>query len=135
MRFFKVYVIAFIVFVVLDLLSVRVIAKEFYQEQIGHLMANNINWLPEILLYLIYIFGLVYFAIIPALKHGNWFLLILNGAIFGLVSYATYDLTNLATLKDWPIKFVVYDLVWGAFVSDATCLITYGLASSWKIPN
>ncbi len=131
----KVYLIALVIFFVVDLLWLGVIAKDFYQEQIGHLMATKVNWLSAIFFYIIYILGLVYFSIMPALNDGNWVLALGNGALFGLVSYATYDLTNLATLRDWPLRMVIYDLIWGTFISAATCLITYGLASSWKTPN
>jgi uncharacterized membrane protein len=124
MTFFKLYLVSLVVFFAIDLLWLGVIAKNLYREQIGSLMADEIRWGAAILFYAIYIAGLVFFAQMPALNEGSLTLALVYGALFGFFCYATYDLTNLATLKGWPVKIVVYDLLWGTFISGATSLIT-----------
>lgn len=125
MNLIKLYLISLPIFCVIDLLWVGVIAKNFYKEQIGHLMSPEIRWGAALLFYFLYLFGLVFFAISPAIRENSWIQALLYGALFGLICYSTYDLTNLATLIKWPIKMVYYDLVWGAFVSGTVSFITY----------
>jgi uncharacterized membrane protein len=125
MSFIKLYLISLPIFCAIDLLWVGFIAKNFYTEQIGHLMATEIRWGPVLLFYLFYLFGLVFFAIAPAIRENSWIQAFLYGALFGLVCYSTYDLTNLATLIKWPVKVVCYDLIWGAFASGTVSIITY----------
>lgn len=111
------YVATLVVFGLVDFVWLAFIAKDLYRNGIGHLMAAQPNWTAAVLFYLLYIAGLVYFAVRPGLATGSWQTVALNGAILGLVCYATYDLTNLATLRDWPVHIVVADLLWGMFVS------------------
>lgn len=125
MSFIKLYLISFPIFCVIDLLWVGVIGKNFYKEQIGHLMSPEIRWGAALLFYFLYLFGLVFFAVSPANKENSWIQALVYGALFGLICYSTYDLTNLATLIKWPIKMVYYDLVWGAFASGIVSVITY----------
>lgn len=108
------------------------IAKNLYREQIGFLMAEHIRWFYALLFYCLYVGGLVFFALLPALKEASMVSALLYGGFFGLVCYATYDLTNLATLKGWPVKIVIYDLLWGTFVSAVTCWIVYLADQHWK---
>lgn len=116
----------------MDLVWLGFIAKNLYREQIGFLMSDEIRWIPAIIFYALYLCGLVLFAILPALKEENLMLALFYGGMFGLISYATYDLTNLATLKGWPVKVVVYDLIWGTFISGVTSILTFWIASHWK---
>lgn len=132
MKFFAIYLVSLVVFFTIDLFWLGIIAKNLYREQIGFLMSAEIKWKPAILFYALYIAGLVVFAILPAINEGNWVSALLYGGFFGLVCYATYDLTNLATLKGWPIKIVIYDLLWGTFVTGITSLITFWIGSHWK---
>jgi uncharacterized membrane protein len=125
MSFIKLYLISLPIFSAIDLLWVGVIAKNFYKEQIGHLMAPEIRWGAALFFYFLYLFGLVFFAVSPAIREKSWIQALLYGALFGLICYSTYDLTNLATLIKWPIKMVYYDLVWGAFASGTVSVITY----------
>lgn len=126
--FLKLYLIALPVFFSIDMLWLGFIAKNFYAKQIGFLMKSNINWTAAILFYLLFIVGLVVFVIAPALEKGSWLQALLFGALFGVISYATYDLTNLATLKDWPLLVTVVDMVWGATLGAMVCTITYFIA-------
>lgn len=132
MSFIKLYLVSLIVFLAIDFVWLGIIAKHLYSEQIGFLMADKIRWSAAFVFYALYIVGLVFFAVMPAFKQGTWSTALLNGALFGLICYATYDLTNLATLKGWPVKIVIYDLTWGTFISATVSLITYWIGTSWK---
>ena len=104
------------------------IAKNFYSQKIGYLMTKNPNLIAAFIFYLIFIAGLVLFVISPALEKKNWLQAVLMGIFFGLVTYATYDLTNLATIKDWPLIITFVDLIWGMAISAGVSVITYFIA-------
>lgn len=126
--FLKLYSIALPVFFAIDMFWLGVVSKNFYRAQIGPLMTSNVNWIAAIIFYLIFIVGLVVFVIEPAMAKGNWLHALLFGALFGLVCYATYDLTNLAIAKDWPLLVTIVDLVWGAVLAASVSTITYFIA-------
>jgi len=123
--FFKNYLLTLIPFLILDAIWLGLVAPSFYKAQIGHLMAVNPNFLAALLFYLLYVVGLVVFV---TGREGTLMQTVLRGAFFGLVCYATYDLTNLATLRDWPILVTLVDLTWGTFASGLT-----SLSASWLI--
>jgi uncharacterized membrane protein len=123
--FIKIYAVALIVFLGIDITWLTLIAKNFYAKHLGFLMTNNPNLLAASLFYLLFIAGLVFFVITPALDKKMWTQALLAGAFFGLVTYATYDLTNLATIKDWPIIITVIDLIWGTVLSATVSIVTY----------
>lgn len=126
MTFLKLYGISFIVFFVIDLIWLGVIAKDLYQKQIGHLLKPDVNWVAAIVFYLLFIAGLVYFVLLPHVgPDGSIGKVLLTGAMFGFITYATYDLTNLATLKDWPIQITIIDLAWGTFLGASTSTLAY----------
>ena len=127
--FIKLFLIALPVFFVIDMVWLILVAKKFYQEQIGFLMKPDINWLAAIIFYLLFIAGLVIFVISPAVEKHSWVHALIFGALFGLITYATYDLTNLATLKDWPLLVTVVDLIWGIVLASSISLITYLIAN------
>jgi uncharacterized membrane protein len=127
--FIKLYTIAFTVFFAIDMIWLGFVAKDFYRGQIGALMKPDVNWAAAIIFYLIFIAGLVMFVIAPAVEKGSWTQALLLGALFGLVCYATYDLTNLAVAKDWPLLVTIIDLAWGAFLAASVSTITYFVAS------
>lgn len=126
--FFKLYLIAFPVFLAIDMVWLTIISKKFYAEQLGFLMSKNPNLVAALLFYLIFIAGLIFFVITPALDKNIWAHALLAGAFFGLITYATYDLTNLATIKDWPLIITIVDLIWGTFLSASVAVITYFIA-------
>jgi len=126
--FIKLYFIALPVFFAVDMIWLGLVAKKFIREQIGFLMKTNINWLAAIIFYLLFIVGLVFFVITPAVEKKNWFNALFVGALFGLLTYSTYDLTNLATLKDWPLFLTVVDIIWGMVLSASVSLISYFIA-------
>jgi len=123
--FLKLYLIAFILFFVIDLLWLGIIAKDIYKKYLGHLMSTQNNWIAAIIFYLLFIGGLVFFVIMPAVEAGSIGKALLYGALFGFLTYATYDLTNLATLKDWPIQITLIDLTWGTFLGTSVSLLSY----------
>lgn len=132
MKILFTYAIATAAFFALDMLWLGVIAKNFYREKLGALMAPDVNWTAAIIFYLLYIGGIVYFAIYPALKEANWQLALLNGALLGGLCYATYDLTNMATLNKWPWEIVVVDIIWGTVLTGLVSIITYWASSNIK---
>ena len=127
--FVKLFLVALPVFFAIDMVWLAVVAKNFYQKQIGFLMKPDINWLAAIIFYLLFITGLIIFVITPAMVKQSWVHALLYGALFGLVTYATYDLTNLATVKDWPLLVTVVDLVWGSVLAASVSGITYLIAN------
>lgn len=126
--FLKLYAIALPVFFAIDMLWLGLVAKDFYRGQIGFLMKSNINWSAAIIFYLLFIVGLVFFVITPAVEKSLWMEALLLGAFFGFITYATYDLTNLATLKDWPLFVTLVDLAWGAILAGSVSTVTYFIA-------
>ena len=126
--FIKLYAIALPVFFAIDMVWLGLVAKNFYRDQIGVLMKDNINWTAAIVFYLLFIAGLVVFVIGPAIERNSWVHALLFGALFGFISYATYDLTNLATLKDWPLLVTIVDLAWGAVLAASVSTVTYFIA-------
>jgi uncharacterized membrane protein len=126
--FVKLYLIALPVFLAIDMVWLTLVAKNFYAKQIGFLMAKNPNLFAALIFYLIFIAGLIIFVITPALDKKMWTQALLTGAFFGLVTYATYDLTNLATIKDWPLIITIVDLIWGMVLSATVSVITFFIA-------
>jgi uncharacterized membrane protein len=131
--FVKLFLIALPVFFAIDMVWLAVVAKNFYQKQVGFLMKPDINWMAAIIFYLLFITGLIIFVITPAMVKQSWIHALLFGALFGLVTYATYDLTNLATIKDWPFLVTVVDLVWGSVLAASVSVITYLIANRIQI--
>jgi uncharacterized membrane protein len=127
--FIRLFIIALPVFFVIDMVWLVLVAKKFYQEKIGFLMRPDINWPAAVIYYLLFISALVVFVISPAVEKHSWVHALLFGAFFGLVTYATYDLTNLATLKDWPLLVTVVDLIWGTVLASSISVVTYFIAS------
>ncbi len=123
--FIKLYLIALPVFFVIDMIWLVLIAKNFYRDQIGFLMKPDINWFAAIVFYVLFIAGLVTFVISPAVEKHSWIHALMFGALFGLITYATYDLTNLATMKNWPLLVTIVDLVWGTVLAASISVITY----------
>lgn len=126
--FLKLYGIALPVFFAIDMIWLGLIAKDFYRGQIGSLMKGDINWTAAILFYLLFIVGLVFFVIAPAVEEGSWSYALAIGAFFGFITYATYDLTNLATLKDWPLTVTLVDMAWGSALGASVSIATYFIA-------
>jgi uncharacterized membrane protein len=130
-QMFLLYLITLAVFFLIDMVWLGIVAKGFYRKHLGPMLSPKVNWLAAVLFYLLFIVGLLVFAVRPALLRGRPVEALFLGALLGLISYATYDLSNLATLKDWPLTVTVVDLVWGTVlggsVSFVSALIGKGL--------
>lgn len=132
MRYLIAYVTALLAMGVLDALWLGVIAKDLYRDAIGHLLADEVHIGAAVAFYLLYAGGVVVFATVPALKAASAVRALGQGALFGFFAYMTYDLTNLATLRDWPLRIVVIDIGWGAFLSACTAAAAYLAAAKWQ---
>ena len=122
------YISTFAAFLGIDAIWLTTIAPKFYQNNIGHLMADKPNLVAALVFYLFFIAGVLVLVTIPALKEDSLRRLLINAALFGALTYATYDLTNLATLKDWPLIVTVVDIIWGTVLSTGTALASYYIA-------
>jgi uncharacterized membrane protein len=131
-RFLLVYAITLPIFFGIDLVWLGVVANAFYPRHLGHLLGDGVQWAPAVAFYLLYIGGIVFFAVKPAIEAGKPGRAPVNGALLGLVAYATYDLTNQATMRDWPLIVTVVDLIWGTVltgtVAVVSCLVSRRLA-------
>lgn len=128
----KHFLVSLVTFLIFDGLWLTVVAKNFYAKQLGFLMSDNPNLVAAGIFYLIYVFTLVLLVISPALDKASLTAAVVNGALFGFCAYATYDLTNLATIKNWPLLVTVVDLIWGTFLSGAVSAISYLILSKWQ---
>jgi uncharacterized membrane protein len=128
--YLKLYLLTIPVFFAIDLLWLGVVAKNFYQNNLAHLLSPNVNWPAAFLFYFMYIAGIILFAVKPGLDAGSLAKAAVWGALFGFFTYATYDLTNLATLREWPIKVVVVDIAWGTILCTLVASGSY-LIGRW----
>lgn len=113
------YCLTFMVFLAIDLVWLGFIAKNLYRRELGNLLGEQVNWPAAIIFYLLFVAGVFLFAIAPATEKQSLSHAVIYGALFGFFTYATYDLTNLATLKGWPVKIVFIDIVWGMVLTGA----------------
>lgn len=127
--YLKLYTLTFVVFLGIDLVWLIKIAPSFYKSNIGHLMAEKPNLMAAAIFYIFNIVGILVFAVIPGLKANSHKTALVLGALYGALSYATYDLTNLATLRNWPLKVTIVDIAWGAFLTGIVSVICYFLGS------
>lgn len=127
--FLKLYLIALPILFVIDIIWLGFIAKGFYAKHIGFMLREDVNWWAAVAFYLLFIVGLIVFVVTPALEAQSWSHALLYGILFGVVTYATYDLTNLATTKNWPLIVTVVDLIWGAFLAASVSTLTYLIAT------
>jgi uncharacterized membrane protein len=119
------YLLTLVVFFLIDMVWLGLVAKNFYRRYLGDMLSPKVNWPAAILFYLLFIAGLLLFVIEPA--QGRALQALWKGAFFGLIAYATYDLTNLATLKNWPLMVTVVDLVWGTVLGAAVSFFSVTL--------
>lgn len=116
-KLFISYALTFLVFFIIDMAWLGLIAKDLYKKYLGGFLSDQVNWTAAIVFYLLFIVGVFIFAILPSVEKNSLVSAITLGALFGFFTYATYDLTNLATLKDWPIPIVLIDIVWGSVLT------------------
>ena len=123
--FVKLYLFTIPAFFLIDMLWLGVIAKNLYRPRIGHLMSDEVNWTAAFIFYFLYIMGILFFGVVPGLKDGNWQTALKLGAAFGFFTYMTYDMTNLATLKNWSITVVIIDVIWGTVLGATVASISF----------
>jgi uncharacterized membrane protein len=124
----KAFIAVLIPMLILDGIWLAVIAKSFYAKHLGAIMTQNPVWIAAILFYLLYAVGVTYFIVAPAVAESlSWYVVLLRGALFGLVAYATYDLTNHATVVNWPTIITIIDMVWGATITSVTSLVAWAI--------
>ena len=123
--YLKLYLLTIPVFFAIDILWLGIVAKDFYQKNLGYVFRPNVNWTAAVVFYCIFIIGILFFAVVPALEKGSWIRALIWGGLFGFFTYATYDLTNLATIKGWPLKVVVVDMIWGIILCSSVSVISF----------
>lgn len=133
MKYLFIYAIATVIFFGLDMAWLGLVAKNFYRQKLGFIFTGEVRWAAAVIFYLIYIAGILYFAIEPGLNGGGWQIALLNGVLFGLMCYATYDLTNMATIKQWPFVVVVVDIIWGMVLTGSVSVLAYLAAVKWIV--
>ena len=130
--YLKLYALTVPVFFIIDLIWLGVVANNFYRKNLNYILSPNVNWTAAIIFYLIYIAGILIFAVQPAVAKDSLRHAALWGALFGFFTYATYDLTNLALLKDWPLNIVVVDILWGVVLCTVVATLSFYIAK-WLI--
>ena len=131
MQTLLVYGITTLIFFAIDMLWIGLIARSFYREKLGFILSTEVNWPAAIVFYLLYIGGILYFAVLPALREHHWQTAVMQGAVLGLLCYATYDLTNMATIKNWPLVVVIVDMLWGVVLTGSVALVSYLIAAKF----
>ncbi len=120
--YLKLYFATLAVFFAVDMLWLGVISRAFYKKHLGFIMAPEVNWYAALIFYFLFIAGVLVFVVLPGLKENDLTMTLVKAAFFGLITYATYDLTNLATVKDWPLIITVVDLIWGMVLTTIVSL-------------
>ncbi|MBL7114724.1 MAG: DUF2177 family protein [Kiritimatiellae bacterium] len=123
----RIYLACIPIVLILDGLWLGVIARNFYQKHLGYLFAEQFVWGAAAAFYMLHAAGVVYFAVLPSLSEASLPKLILSAALFGLFTYGTYDLTNWATIRDWPAIVVAVDILWGITISTVIGLVGYAV--------
>lgn len=132
LKYVLAYISTAIVFFVLDFVWLSTMATSFYRARLPDIMATDVNYTAAVLFYLIFVAGIVIFAVSPALATGRWSTALVYGALFGFMAYATYDLTNQATLKQWSTAVTIADMAWGTIASAVSASLSF-LATGWLL--
>ncbi|TWU13245.1 hypothetical protein CA54_20780 [Symmachiella macrocystis] len=130
MYYLKLYCCTLLCFFVIDMVWLVLIARGFYQKHLGFMLKDNPNWPAAIVFYLLFVFGLLIFVIVPSLDASSTKKVLILGCLYGVITYATYDLTNLATVKNWPWIVTVVDMIWGGVLATSVSYLGY-LAGKW----
>ena len=119
------YILTALVFFAIDLTWLGLVAKNMYNRNIGHLMSSQVNWVAGGVFYLAFIVGILVFTVYPSVDKGSILQAVVRGALFGFFTYSTYDLTNLATLKDWPLSVTIVDITWGMVLTSVVSAVGF----------
>ncbi|WP_300464040.1 DUF2177 family protein [Desulfobacula sp.] len=134
-RCLKVYGVALSAFLVVDLIWIGFIARTFYKDQLGFILASSPNWIAAIIFYLMFVAGLLFFVVLPGLKDNSLKMSFLRAAVFGALTYGTYDLTNLALIEGWPVLVTVVDIIWGMALSVIVSLVSVKAGRHFDSPS
>jgi len=126
--YLKLYLVTLAAFFAVDMVWLGLVANSFYKKHLGYIMAPTVNWFAAIIFYLLFIFGILVFVVLPGVKEDSLQNTLLRAALFGLITYATYDLTNLATINQWPLIVTVIDLIWGMVLSTIVSITGFYVA-------
>lgn len=132
LSFIKSYLVTFIIFTIIELIWLLVLAKDLYQKEIGYIMKDKPNLVPAVIFMLIFVAGLTFFVIDPAVLGKGWSYALFAGILYGIVTYATYTLTNLSNLENWPLKVSIIDLIWGIVLGGSVSTISYFILNRLK---
>jgi uncharacterized membrane protein len=128
--YIELYFATLIAFFAIDMVWLVFVARSFYRKYLGFLMTPSPYWLAAIIFYLLFTVGILVFVVVPGLEDNSLKTTLLRAALFGLITYATYDLTNLATVKDWPVIITIVDMSWGTALSVAVSFVSY-MVGKW----
>jgi uncharacterized membrane protein len=123
--FLRLYLASLLAFLLIDLTWLGWVARGFYRQHLRHLLAKRTNWAAAIVFYLLFVLGLLVFAIVPGLAAGSLSKTLIWGALYGFFTYVTYDLTNMATLKNWPLVLVLVDITWGVVLATSVSSVGF----------
>jgi uncharacterized membrane protein len=126
--FLKLYLVTVPLFFFFDMIWLGYIAKDFYRKNLAFILSPEVNWPAAAVFYLIYIAGILFFAVAPALERASLIRALVWGGLYGFFTYATYDLTNMALIKGWPLKVVVVDILWGIALCAVVSMLSFGVA-------
>jgi uncharacterized membrane protein len=132
MKIIMAYIATAVVFFAIDIVWLGFVAKDLYRRHLGSLLRPDVNWTAAGIFYLLYIAGILIFAVYPAVNRDSFTHALVMGGLFGFFAYATYDLTNLATLRDWPVTISLIDMAWGAFLTGAVSSISFFIVRSLR---
>jgi uncharacterized membrane protein len=125
MNYITHYILTALVFFAIDIVWLGFIARSFYRKYLANFLAPSVNWPAAIIFYLIFIVGILIFAVYPAAQKDSFMHALTYGALFGFFTYATYDLTNLATLNNWPLPIVFVDIIWGTVLAASVSIASF----------
>ena len=128
--YIKLYFVTLTAFLAIDAVWLALVARTFYRRYLDWLMAANPNWIAALAFYLLFVVGVLVFVVVPGVEDGSLRRTLLKGALFGLIAYGTYDLTNQATVKNWPLTITAVDMVWGTALSVAVSYVGF-VAGKW----
>ncbi len=131
MKYVLLFLLTTLIFFAIDMIWLGAIARNFYREKLSFIFTGEVNWAAAIIFYFIYITGILYFVVVPGFGHHDWKTVLFNGAFLGFLCYATYDLTNMATIRQWPLTVVLADITWGTILTGSVSVLAFLAASRW----
>ena len=125
MIYIKLFLSSLFTFLLLDAIWLGFVARGFYARELSLYLTDNVNWASAFIFYIIFNIGLLIFVILPSIEKNSYSMLVIYALLYGLVTFATYDLTNLATVKDWPLLVSLVDMIWGMFVAFSVASVAF----------